>query len=87
MQKPLQLFGGTGAVLFLLGLVFGLYLAFLKLILGQSIGVTHLPLLLLTVLLLVFGALLFAIGLIGEMQRHIGYRATDEYSIKRRIGG
>jgi len=86
MQKPLQLFGGTGILLFLAGLGCGAYLALLKFAYGQSIGVAHLPLLLLTVLLVLFGALLFAIGLIGEMQRHIGYRPADEYSVKRRLG-
>lgn len=86
MQKPLQLFGGTGIILFLGGLGAGVYLAVLKFAYGQSIGISHLPLLLLTVLLILFGAVLFAIGLVGEMQRHLGYRATDEYSVKRRIG-
>lgn len=85
MQKPLQLFGGTGLVLFLGGIACGIYLSILKFLYGQSIGVRHLPLLLLTVMLILFGALLFAIGLIGEMQRHSGYRATEEYSVRKRL--
>jgi len=85
MQKPLQLFGGTGMLLFAAGVGCGIYLAVLKLALGQSIGLTHLPLLLLTVMLILFGALLFALGLIGEMQRHSGYRAVDEYSVRARL--
>ncbi len=84
MQKPLSLFGTTGLVLFLLGVVGGIYLAVLKLM-GQSIGVSHLPLLFLTVMLILFGTILLAIGLIGEMQRHYGYHASDEYSIRTRL--
>ena len=85
MQKPLQLFGGTGLLLFLAGFGCGIYLAVLKFALGESIGVHHLPLLFATALLILFGAVMFAIGLIGEMQRHSGYRAADEYSVRTRL--
>ncbi len=85
MQQPLRLFGTTGLAMLLLGLIGGVYLTILKIIFGQSIGVSHLPLLLLTVLLLLFGTMLLAIGLIGEMQRHLDYRATDEYSVRTRL--
>ncbi|HEV3311666.1 MAG TPA: glycosyltransferase family 2 protein [Chloroflexota bacterium] len=85
MQKPLQLFGGAGLVLFLTGVGCGVYLGILKFIAGESIGLSHLPLLFLTVMLILFGALLFAIGLVGEMQRHFGYRATEEYSVRVRL--
>lgn len=85
LQQPLALFGTAGLVLLFLGFLGGVWLAFLKLVQGQSIGVTHLPLLLLTVLLILFGALLVAIGLIGEMVRHYYYRATDEYSVRKQL--
>jgi len=85
MQQPLRLFGTLGVLLFTLGLIGGIYLAVLKVILGQSIGLVHLPLLLLTVLLLLFGAMMLAIGLIGEMQRHLDYRSSDEYSIRTKL--
>ncbi len=84
LQQPLALFGTAGLVLLLLGLIGGIYLAVLK-ILGQSIGLSHLPLLLLTVLLILFGAMLLAIGLIGEMVRHFYYRAVDEYSVRKQL--
>jgi glycosyltransferase involved in cell wall biosynthesis len=86
MQQPLRLFGTAGMLLFGLGLVGGLYLAVLKIILGQSIGLNHLPLLFLTVMLILFGTMLVAIGLMGEAQRHQTYQATDEYSVKTRLG-
>lgn len=85
MQRPLHLFGIGGLSLFGVGVLGGLYLTYLKVVLGQSIGVHHLPLLLLTVMLILFGTMLFAIGLIGEMQRHFAYRAEDEYSIRKRL--
>ena len=85
LQQPLALFGTAGMVLLLLGFIGGIWLAFLKIGEGQSIGLSHLPLLLLTVLLILFGALLLAIGLIGEMVRHYYYRATDEYSIQKQL--
>jgi glycosyltransferase involved in cell wall biosynthesis len=85
MQKPLQLFGGTGLLLFLAGFGCAIYLAVLKFALGESIGVHHLPLLFATALLILFGAVMFAIGLIGEMQRHSGYRAEEEYSVRMRL--
>jgi glycosyltransferase involved in cell wall biosynthesis len=85
LQRPLQLFGVAGLLLFMLGLAGGIYLAYLKLVLGQSIGQSHLPLLFLTVMLILFGTLVFAIGLIGEMQRHFAYRPEDEYSIRKRL--
>lgn len=84
MERPLQLFGTSGLFLFAVGIVSGCYLAVLKLK-GESIGLHHLPLLLLTVMLILFGTLLVAIGLIGEMQRHLAYRPSDEYSIKVRL--
>lgn len=85
MQKPLQLFGGSGLMFLAIGVGCGIYLAILKFVTGQSIGLHHLPLLMLTVLLIMFGALLFALGLIGEMQRHSGYRAAEEYSVRERL--
>jgi glycosyltransferase involved in cell wall biosynthesis len=85
LQQPLALFGTAGLALLFLGFLGGVWLAFLKLGQGQSIGLSHLPLLLLTVLLILFGALLLAIGLIGEMVRHYYYRASDEYSVRRQL--
>jgi glycosyltransferase involved in cell wall biosynthesis len=85
MQKPLQLFGTTGALMFLLGIVGGIYLGFLKFAQGESIGQHHVPLLMLTVMLILFGSLLVAIGLIGEMQRHLNYHPEDEYSVRLKL--
>ncbi len=81
LQRPLHLFGTGGALMFLLGLLFGLYLTIDKVVAGHSIGTR--PLLTLTVLLMVMGVQLFSLGLLGEMLRNFAYRSNAEYSIKR----
>jgi glycosyltransferase involved in cell wall biosynthesis len=64
-QRPLHFLGGTGLVVGAVGLLLGIYLSWLRLVEGQSIG--DRPLLLLAVLLIVTGIQLFVSGLIGEL--------------------
>jgi len=84
MQRPLQLFGLLGLLLWLVGMAGFFFLLVLKL-LGQSVFQSHGPLLFLSGILVVSGIQLFMLGLLGEMLRHYSYRATDEYSVKRRL--
>jgi glycosyltransferase involved in cell wall biosynthesis len=63
--RPIQIFGGLGLLSFLVGTVLGVYLTFVKLILGQDIGSR--PLLLLAVLLMLVGVQLITMGLLGEL--------------------
>lgn len=84
MQRPLQLFGVLGVVLWLLGAIGFAYLLILK-ILGQSVFHSHGPLLFLSGILIISGIQLFALGLVGEMLRHYAYEPRDEYSIKREL--
>ena len=65
LTRPMHVFGLFGLVSMVLGTVLGLYLTFLKLGLGQSIG--NRPLLILVVLLLVTGVQLFSFGLLAEL--------------------
>ena len=65
LTRPMHVFGLFGLVSIVLGTVLGLYLTFLKLGLGQSIG--NRPLLILAVLLLVTGVQLFCFGLLAEL--------------------
>ena len=65
LTRPMHVFGLFGLLSMLLGTVLGLYLTFLKLGLGQSIGSR--PLLILAVLLLVTGVQLFSFGLLAEL--------------------
>ena len=65
LTRPMHVFGLFGLLSMVLGTVLGLYLTFLKLGLGQSIG--NRPLLILAVLLLVTGVQLFCFGLLAEL--------------------
>lgn len=65
LQRPLHAFGGVGLALLVPGLAVLGYLAFDKLVLGNSIGGR--PLLLLGVLLALMGAQFLATGVIGEL--------------------
>jgi glycosyltransferase involved in cell wall biosynthesis len=64
-RKPLQVFGGVGLVFGALGVVIGLYLTFVRLVLGQDIG--ERPLLMLAILLVILGVQMISIGLVAEM--------------------
>lgn len=65
LTRPMHVFGLFGLLSIAAGTVLGLYLTFLKLGLGQSIG--NRPLLILVVLLLVTGVQLFCFGLLAEL--------------------
>ena len=64
-RRPLQVFGGIGMVLGGIGVLIGIYLSYIRLVLGQDIG--ERPLLLLAVLLVILGVQMISIGLVAEM--------------------
>ena len=66
LTRPMHVFGGLGISSLILGSGTGLYLAFIKLYMGQDIG--NRPLLVLTVVLLLGGIQLFSFGLLAELQ-------------------
>jgi glycosyltransferase involved in cell wall biosynthesis len=84
LQRPLQLFGFLGLLLWGFGAVGFLYLLVLK-ISGQTIFQSHGPLLFLSGILIIAGIQLFMLGLVGEMLRHYSFRPYEEYSIKKRL--
>ncbi|WP_346293014.1 glycosyltransferase family 2 protein [Sphaerothrix gracilis] len=65
LTKPMYVFGLLGIFSMMIGFCLGLYLTFLKLGLGQSIG--DRPLLILAVVLLLAGIQLFCFGLLAEL--------------------
>jgi glycosyltransferase involved in cell wall biosynthesis len=65
--RPLQFFGIFGFASVGLGTLIGIFLAFKKVFMGQSIMLQHGPLLFLAVLLILSGIQLLSVGLVGEM--------------------
>ncbi len=63
-KRPMLIFGITGILLFIMGLVLGAYLLFLKLTIG-IIG-NRMPLIFLAVLFIILGIQFFALGFIAE---------------------
>jgi glycosyltransferase involved in cell wall biosynthesis len=82
LRRPLQLFGTLGAMCFGVGLILGLYLAYLRFF-GPGIGWR--PALFADVMAIVVGVQLISIGLLGEMLRNFAYRSQDEYSIRAEL--
>ena len=65
--KPLHFFGLFGLLGTGIGGAMGLYLLYLKIILGEAVFIKHGPLLLLAMALVVSGIQFISIGLLGEM--------------------
>jgi dolichol-phosphate mannosyltransferase len=65
LTRPMHVFGLMGVSSTLVGTLLGMYLAFLKLVLGQGIG--DRPLLILAVVLFLTGIQLFCFGLLAEL--------------------
>ena len=74
--RPIHVFGTLGLISAAGGFVLGLYLTFLKLGLGQSIGTR--PMLQLAVLLVVIGVQLITMGLLGEMMTRTYFESQDK---------
>ncbi len=87
MQKPMHLFGVSGVILFLVGVIINLYLLGLK-ISGQ--GIWGRPLLILGVMMLFVGVQLIATGFLAELQMRTYFESQKKrpYKIRRiTIGG
>lgn len=65
LQKPMHFFGSIGVLLLGAGGLINIYLAYVKMIMGQGIG--NRPLLFLGILLMVLGVQFFSTGLLGEL--------------------
>lgn len=80
IKRPLHFFGGIGIFFLSLGTISGLYLLYVKFILGEMIG--QRPLLILTILLIFLGTQFISIGLMGEMIVNTSQKKKDEYVIR-----
>jgi glycosyltransferase involved in cell wall biosynthesis len=85
--RPIHVFGTLGLMSVGLGTLTGLYLTFIKIFMGQSIGGR--PLLILTVLLVVIGVQLITMGLLGEMIARTWYESQNKsiYIVRDVVGG
>ncbi len=79
-RRPLHLFGSFGLVLFSIGMIINLYLAFEKIV-AKGI-LSNRPLLFLGILLVIVGIQFVSIGLLGEMITETQKKKAD-YSIKQ----
>ena len=86
LAKPIQIFGLLGLVCGGLGGLLGLYLAYVKFFLGESIGSR--PLLFLAGLLILVGVQFVVLGLLGEMITRVYYEVQGKrtYVIRERLG-
>jgi glycosyltransferase involved in cell wall biosynthesis len=84
-NRPLYVFGGAGIVTGGLGVLIGLYLAFIKIVYVQDIG--DRPLLLLAVLLMVLGIQMVSTGLVADMVMRTYHEAQNKpiYHIRERL--
>ncbi|MYI94953.1 glycosyltransferase family 2 protein, partial [Candidatus Poribacteria bacterium] len=64
LKRPLHVFGMMGAIVTFIGVLIGIYLAFVWFIEG---GVGFRPLLMMSVLMVILGVQFFSIGLLGEL--------------------
>ncbi|MGB5970419.1 MAG: glycosyltransferase family 2 protein [Spirulinaceae cyanobacterium] len=87
LTKPMHVFGLFGLLSLALGTVLGLYLTFLKLGLGQSIG--NRPLLVLVVILLITGVQLFCFGLLAELLMRTYHESQSRpiYRVRQVVSG
>jgi len=78
--RPMPFFGGLGLGSFSLGFVIALVLTFQKIIYGYTLS--DRPLLLLAALLMVFGAQLISMGILGEVILDRTLKSFDTYEIR-----
>lgn len=79
--RPLHFFGYFGLSFFSLGLILSLYLTYIKLFNHVAIG--ERPLLLFSVMLMIMGVQIGAIGIVGEQITTVINRNESNYSIKK----
>jgi glycosyltransferase involved in cell wall biosynthesis len=84
--RPIQIFGLLGGISLLLGFVVGSYLSISKILFGHPLG--DRPLLLLSILLVIFGVQLITMGLLGELVVRIYYESQNKptYMIREVLG-
>ncbi len=85
--RPAHVFGSLGLLSSGVGMLLGLYLTYVKVALGQPIG--NRPLLILSVLLLIIGAQMVAMGFLGELMVRTYHEAQGKriYAVREVLNG
>jgi len=84
-RKPLRFFGFPGFIIFSIGSLLALFLFYERMFLGE--GLADRPIVLVSILLIVFGIQLFAIGLVAEIIIFTHSKDSKEYIIEKVING
>ncbi len=84
-RRPLHLFGGIGVSLGSIGFVALLYLTIIWFIPGHGPIGTR-PLFMGGIMLMILGAQLLSLGLVGELITHNSFRASDQYAVEEDTG-
>lgn len=84
-KKPLRFFGFPGFIIFSIGSLMALYLFYERAFL--NIGLADRPIVLVSILLIVFGIQLFAIGLVAEIIIFTHSKDSNEYIVEKVIDG
>ena len=85
-RRPLHLLGGGGLLLLTVGGLLGTHAVVMKYAFGESL-LPHLPRLVLTVALVLFGFQLVMFGVLAEMLTRLLYRDERPYRIRRTYDG
>ena len=85
LKYPMRVFGSVGMLFLGIGTLVGLYLSYIKIVFGESIGGR--PLLLFAVMLFLTGVQLIGLGILGEILARIYFDAGKKrpYAIKKVI--
>ena len=82
-KKPLRFFGFPGVLIFGIGSIIALYLFIQRAFMG--VGLADKPIVLVSILLIVFGIQLFAIGLVAEIIIFTHSKDSKEYIVEKII--
>ena len=85
MTRPLHLFGLAGLLLFGAGCLINLFLLVRKVFFGVLLSITHGPLMILGVMLVLMGLIFFVTGLLGEILVRTYHEGTGRkiYAVRR----
>lgn len=84
--RPIHIFGSMGLISFMLGVIIGIYLTFMKLVYGEDLA--ERPLLWFAILLVMIGVQLVTMGLLAEMIARTYHESQNKpiYSVREELG-